>query len=352
MGFVGYMGKITRLHILLAIIATSLMLVSCEKLMMDDRESADAVENFDYLWQRVDEQYSLFDVKEVDWQRVYDTLRPKVYNGMTRESLFDVMRTMLRTLHDGHVNLFAPFDVARDSTVWQRIWQQRNIDEQVVMLHYLGPNYHTIGGLRYVPLADSAVIYVRYSSFESSVSVNQLQYVVQRYAEAQGMIIDVRQNGGGLTSNIWEFLKLMPSHGQTLYTTQIKAGRGHDDFSTPVAVTAPTSCQTPYGKPVVLLTDRGSYSATSILALCAKAYDNITVVGDTTGGGLAMPNGGELPNGWRYRFSITRTVAPDGSNFENGMPPDHTVILSPAATTVGRDNVIDSAVAMIKKLNG
>ena len=45
-------------------------------------------------------------------------------------------------------------------------------------------------------------------------------------------------------------------------------------------------------------------------------------MGDITGGGLGAPNGGELPNGWEYRFSITQTLDLDGNNFENGVPPD------------------------------
>lgn len=81
------------------------------------------------------------------------------------------------------------------------------------------------------------------------------------------------------------------------------------------------------------------------------AYSNMYRMGDTTGGGLGLPNGGELPNGWKYRFSVTRTLAIDGKNYENGVPPDFTVILDPTATAAGRDNVIDSAVALIQALS-
>ena len=59
------------------------------------------------------------------------------------------------------------------------------------------------------------------------------------------------------------------------------------------------------------------------------------------GGGLGLPNGGQLPNGWRYRFSITRTLANDGRNYENGVPPDTVVRLIPGQTT--QDNVIEQA---------
>ena len=56
-----------------------------------------------------------------------------------------------------------------------------------------------------------------------------------------------------------------------------------------------------------------------------------------------LPNGGQLPNGWTYRFSITRTIAVDGKNYENGVKPDYYVILNPNAYNNGIDNVIEFA---------
>ena len=104
--------------------------------------------------------------------------------------------------------------------------------------------------------------------------------------------------------------------------------------------------------PVLVLVDRGCFSATSTFAIATQAYDNIRLMGDTTGGGLGLPTMGTLPNGWLYRFSITRTLALDGKNYENGVPPD---ILLPfdrrKAQTEGRDNIIDSACAIILSLD-
>ena len=58
---------------------------------------------------------------------------------------------------------------------------------------------------------------------------------------------------------------------------------------------------------------------------------------------MGLPNGGQLPNGWTYRFSITRTIAVDGGNYENGVPPDYRVILDDDADETGIDNVIEFA---------
>jgi C-terminal processing protease CtpA/Prc len=73
------------------------------------------------------------------------------------------------------------------------------------------------------------------------------------------------------------------------------------------------------------------------------------LMGDTTSGGLGLPTMGCLPNGWFYRFPVTRTFALDGNNYENGVPPDILLKFNPqTAATLGRDNIIDSACAIIQ----
>lgn len=43
-------------------------------------------------------------------------------------------------------------------------------------------------------------------------------------------------------------------------------------------------------------------------------------------GGLGLPNGGQLPNGWTYRFSISQALTLDfNPAYENGVPPNISV---------------------------
>ena len=50
------------------------------------------------------------------------------------------------------------------------------------------------------------------------------------------------------------------------------------------------------------------------------------------------------------RVSVTRTLALDGRNYENGVPPDILLKFNPqTAATLGRDNIIDSACAIIQQ---
>ena len=157
-----------------------------------------------------------------------------------------------------------------------------------------------------------------------------MNYLVERYKYCHGMIIDLRQNGGGAVANIPILLSLFDNHGQKLYSTQIKSGPGHGEFTDLSEVNATIYGEVPdyfYHRPVAVLIDRGSFSATSFFAICCMAYDNVKLFGD----------------GWTYRFSITRTLAIDGQNYENGVPPDVRVLLDPAATAQGLDNVIETA---------
>ena len=323
---------------------------SCERAFMEPDVPNDPVSVFDYLWNKVDQQYAFFDVKGVDWDSVYQVYRPKVNDGdMHVDSLFKVCADMLNTLQDGHTNLISKFDVSRNDSVYYRMYADRNINTEVVALNYLTVNYHTTGGFAHNAIRDGQVAYIRYSSFSDAISSDNLSYLLECYKDCKGMIIDLRQNGGGSVDNIRKMLSIFDNHKQPLYQTQIKSGPGHDDFSELTTVYAEDMdyddpfTEAPYTKPVAVLIDRGSYSATSFFALCTMAYPNIRLFGDYTGGGLGLPNGGVLPNGWTYRFSITRTLDMEGHNYENGVPPEVRVILDPACTAQGIDNVIETA---------
>lgn len=329
------------------LIVLAFAFTSCERAFMEQDEPSNPVNVFDYLWNRVDQQYAFFDVKNIDWDSVREVYRPMVNDNMSNDSLFRVCAAMLNTLQDGHTNLISGFDVSRNDSVYYKMYAEKNIDENVVLLNYLTVNHHTTGSFMHNAIRNGAVAYIRYSSFSDYISEGSLKYLVNRYKNCKGMVIDLRQNSGGSISNIAALLSIFDNHKQPLYQCQAKSGPAHDAFADAVTVYAADSSilgkNNAYTKPVAVLIDRGSYSATSFFAICTMAYDNIRLFGDYSGGGLGLPNGGVLPNGWTYRFSTTRTLAIDGRNYENGVPPDVRVLLDPACTAQGVDNVIEVA---------
>ena len=67
----------------------------------------DPEKNFESLWKTFHNRYPFFELRNVDWQKQYDTYRPKVTSKTSDDELFDVFRRMLDPLDDGHVD----FDV-------------------------------------------------------------------------------------------------------------------------------------------------------------------------------------------------------------------------------------------------
>lgn len=324
----------------------AMVFASCERAFMDQGEPSNPVNVFDYLWNEVDQKYSFFDLKGIDWDSVREVYRPMVYDDMSNDSLFRVCAAMLNTLRDGHTNLVSGFDISHNDTVYYKMYAEKNIDNDVVVLNYLTINYHTTGSFAHNAIRDGEVAYIRYSSFSNDLSESLMKYMVNYYKDCKGMIIDLRQNGGGSMSNIATLLSIFDNHKQPLYQSQAKSGSDHDEFGDAVTVYAADSSllgDNPYNKPVAVLIDRGSFSATSFFSICTQAYDNLKLFGDYTGGGLGIPGGGTLPNGWAYRFSTTRTLDMENHNYENGVPPDVRVILDPNATAQGIDNVIETA---------
>ena len=75
-----------------------------------------------------------------------------------------------------------------------------------------------------------------------------------------------------------------------------------------------------------------------------KVLDNVTVIGDHSGGGGAVPVSFNLPNGWSVRLSTTPTVDINFEHTEFGLDPDIKVDMAPDASMTGHDAILDTAI--------
>ena len=306
-----------------------LLLVGCAE---KDEFEHDQVGNFEALWSIMDEHYSFFDYKQVNWNEVHQRYRALVSNEMTDRELFDVCGDMLKELRDGHTNLIASHDVSR---YW--IWEQWpvNYDERLIDEHYLNFDYKLASGIKYQILPGNFG-YMYYGSFSSDIGEGNLDLILSYLSTADGLIIDVRDNGGGLLTNVEtlvsRFIKEKTLAGYICH----KTGPGHNDFSEPYAYYfEPTKNHIHYLKPVV--------NFVSIM----KSLDQVTIVGDTTGGGCGLPFTSELPNGWRVRFSSCPIMDAQGQLTEFGVAPDMRIDMNEDDRT--SDAILDTAIDILSK---
>lgn len=325
----------------LVIILISLVtLASC----VDEAERADTPQsNFEALWQIIDERYCFFEYKKqeygLDWQDVYQKYKVRVNDQMRETQLFEVLCDMLAELRDGHVNLSSGYDYGRYWT-WQEAFPKNFSDS--LERKYLGTDYKISSGLYYRVLDDN-IGYIRYESFQSPIGEGNLDDVISYLALCRGIIIDIRNNGGGDLTNAERLAARFVQEKTLVGYMQHKTGPGHNDFSNLEAQYLEPSSNLRWHKPACVLTNRSVYSAANEFVSMMHALPNVRLVGDHTGGGSGMPMSSSLPNGWNVRFSAVPMYDKDKKPTEFGIAPDYQVQMTDEDVLKGRDTIIEAA---------
>ena len=321
-------------------LCTSPLLTAC----VDEEEFDDTpLGNFEALWKIIDEHYCFLDYKHeaygLDWQQVHEKYRVRINNDMSSKQLFEVLSDMLGELRDGHVNLSAAHDLGR---YWSWYEDYPTNFSDTLLRRYMGTDYQIASGLKYKILDDN-IGYVRYESFDNGIGEGNLEEVIEHMLLCRGLIIDIRNNGGGMLTNA-EKLAARFCHEKTLVGYyQHKTGPGHSDFSSLEERYLEPSSNLRWNKPAVLLTNRHVYSAANEFAVYMKTLPNVLLVGDHTGGGAGMPLNSSLPNGWGVRFSAVPMYDAQGQACEFGIEPDYNVQQTDADFARGLDTIIEFA---------
>ena len=331
---------------------------SCRKLIIDKPVENTPTANFEYLWTQINEKYSFMDYKGLDWNAVHAKYAPRIQDNMSNQAFFSAMEDMMNELKDGHANLFSPYRTSNYMPIFTG--SPANYSGNLVFRNYIlrdPKNYFEIGPFTLTTWDTLGVKvgYMRYDSFQDNVSDNNMQTVLQYFSQTDGLILDVRSNGGGNPNNVFEIAKYFCTQKTLAYTSFLKSGPGPNDF-TEGAEAYIEAAGNAYTKPVAILTNRGCFSATSFFCVAMRNLPQVRMIGDSTGGGLGAPNGGQLPNGWPYRFSVTQTLSPetDGSgnrfNWENGVPAHILIDMDPTQAANGFDSIIERGIQYI--ING
>jgi len=329
--------------ILLAVIFLLAITVSLTSCVKEDEQSNTRQGNFEALWKILDEHYCFFNYKQkeygLDWNAVYHKYKVRVNEQMTNEQLFEVFSNMLAELRDGHVNLSTSYDYARYWS-WHEDYPQNFSDE--LERQYLGTDYRIAAGLRYRILDDN-IGYLRYSSFVNGFGDGNLDDVLSYFMLCRGLIIDIRNNGGGDLTYAEKLASRFVSEKTLVGYMQHKTGPGHNDFSDMEPMYLEPSARIRWHKPVCVLTNRSVFSAANEFVMYMKQLPQVSIVGDHTGGGAGMPFSSSLPNGWGVRFSACPSYDAQRQSTEFGIAPDYQVNLTDDDLRRGEDTIIEFA---------
>src|SRR5215213_4406218 len=179
--------------------------------------------------------------------------------------------------------------------------------------------------------------YVRLSTFSYGAHA-YLRKAVERAKRkgAQGLVLDLRANGGGLLDEAVLTASVLLPEGEVVVTTDSRT-QGHAEYRT-VGDAVPAL-------PVVVLIDRNTASAAEILTAALSDDAGAPVVGTRSFGKGVFQQEVDLSNGGALKLTIGEYFTPDGENLAGrGIEPD---VRARDLPGTARDEGIDRALEVL-----
>lgn len=185
-------------------------------------------------------------------------------------------------------------------------------------------------------MLDDQIGYIDIKSFESNTGSDfEKELRGLEMKGAKGLIIDLRDNGGGIVESGVEIADLLLDEGIIAYTEDYKKDR--------------TYYKSVHGKtklPYVILVNQGTASTSEILVGGVKYHKGGPVVGEKTyGKGVIQTVLGVTPEDY-MRITIMEYFSPDGNAIhKQGIQPDYTVELTEGDL---KDYQLDKGLELLK----
>lgn len=337
---------------ILSLLAFTLVLGACEKAETYDEVDNDFVRNFDVAWNLVNENYAFLGYKNIDWDKVYDEYKPRVENAKDQFEFFDIMCDFVDILRDGHSAIVSNFDRYASNYAIEANGEPSPKDyiSSDVVASYLLNRRVTKNGFAYGIIEQDGrrLAYLGYSDFSVGLDDTDIEYIAPFVNEADGLIVDIRNNPGGVAVYGLAFAGHFFLEKTLVGYTARKNGVGHDDFTEPGEYfVAPSAANNWTEKPTMLLTNRNVYSTANIVASVLKYAPNVTLVGGRSGGGGGLPETYYLPNGWALVFPSNVIYNAQMQHIENGIEPDVEIHISAEDKNNGKDTILEKAIELL-----
>nr|WP_052659603.1 S41 family peptidase [Bacillus alveayuensis] len=137
--------------------------------------------------------------------------------------------------------------------------------------------------------------------------------------QVKGIIIDLRQNPGGLMDQAIAMTDMFLNKGDTILQVEQKDG---------TVETFKAENPSVVKVPVVVMTDNGTASAAEIMAAALHESANIPIVGEKTFGKGTVQNAQDFTDGSSIKYTIAKWLTPSGNWIhEKGLKPQFEVSL-------------------------
>jgi carboxyl-terminal processing protease len=305
-------------------------------------------QDFETFWATFRDHYAFFEMKGVDWDSVYRQYRPLVNRRTKTKDLIALLGRMVDPLQDGHITISKGEEIIykyRRPSYFKT--EFKDLEKEfwgVVQTHLQEDGFAELRGVgpveRETPLyyatRSKTLGYVRitrcFSELESLFAdelekpdiltmVSHLDSILNAWDDVQGMVIDVRGNGGGHGGEVLAE-RFSPARRLTHYKA-IREKGGPESFGPPIPFYVESFCGFRfYGPLTILMNDRTASSAEDFV-LSLYAWPHITTVGSNSAGMLSDMYGADLSGGYAFSLSNQRYYDTDMRVLEGvGVPAE------------------------------
>lgn len=190
---------------------------------------------------------------------------------------------------------------------------------------------------------DDGIGYVRLSAFQENSAKDLEEALNSLQSEGmQGLLLDIRNNAGGLLTAAVEVSELFVPEGQLIVSTRGRNPKKNNEYFS-------KSKKVFTVKPLVILVNKGSASSSEILAGAIQDFKLGTIVGGKTFGKGSIQSLIPLDDGTAIRMTTSRYYTPAGRLIhEKGIAPD--VEVEAGEDKEGTDIPLERAIEVLKEL--
>jgi hypothetical protein len=307
-------------------------------------------EIYDLIWEDFNVNYPAFEINNIDWDSVYSVDYGRLSDTSSDKELFDVINSSVLSLKDAHSDIISEQYGATDYySIYTRNKPTNYISWLTIGTKYIDVYENNYISIAYGKIKNEDIGYYFVADFwNNDNDYNLFTTFLTRFKDSKGLIIDLRQNGGGNSNNGKIIATSLANQSYTYMYERFNDGNsGLNDF---ISFTIEPSGEIRYTNKVILLTNRRTFSAAENVTLMLKALPNIIHIGDTTFGGVASNIIlKELPNGWNYRMPTSIEYDINKTPIKGGIAPDISIWISKTDSLNGKDIILEKAIEIINE---
>ncbi len=177
--------------------------------------------------------------------------------------------------------------------------------------------------------------YIKISTFISTNTACEVAEALEKTKKTSGIILDLRGNHGGLLPNAILISNMFIKNG-TIVSIVDRNGKSEEYKAEPERLITK--------KPMVVLINNESASASEILSGALKDHKRALLVGEKTFGKGLVQRILKLPDGSGINLTIAKYLTPDGNDIgHKGIEPDYKVVMTEKQFFARKDVQLDKA---------